>query len=349
MLLLGRLADFGYRDRKRKIKSLKAFGGEWRPNPDFFKFMARFGPKGRQPQGGAGGPPPSDASGSSTLQGPPVIRPPNPSDQQSRQEEPQMYGMVPVRGPVLLPAAFVPTGRASAVIPDDVEEGDMSSISFQDAEAEWENIVAAFDVFAGSFGPEYMPLSSDIAAPISTPFGPALQYRTHTIAVLWSYYYLGRILLNRFHPSMPPATMVAAGVAASTTAEYAQIIGKIMAGIYHPQQYNFDAGSLNPTLGGALTEITVPVFFAGVQYMDAAQRGWTVSKLCEISRLTGWQTSFSIAVGCESAWVAAAKKGRGPPYQYTTKKELNQVCHQLHISDPSTINFLCIYTYNYVG
>ncbi|KAJ9307952.1 transcriptional regulator family: Fungal Specific TF [Paecilomyces variotii] len=325
ILLLGRLADFAYRDRKRKIRSLATTGGEWRPNSEFFKFMARFAPRGRQPHGGANVMAPGNAASGFPPQGPPVVMPPQPSDQQNRlREDPPMYGMVPQRGPVRLPSAFIATGRGSGVIPDDTEDTNLAETPYQDAEAEWEDMVAAFDLFARSLGPEYMPLSPDIAAPISTPFGPALQYRTHTIAVLWAYYYLGRILLNRLHPSMPPATMVAAGVAASTTVESAQTIGKIMAGIYHPQQYNFEAGSLNPTIGGALTEVTVPMFFAGVQYQDAAQRGWTVSKLTEISRLTGWQTSLSIAVGCESAWVAAGKKGRGPPYEYTTKKDLNE-------------------------
>ncbi|GAD93882.1 C6 finger domain protein, putative [Paecilomyces variotii No. 5] len=335
MLLLGRLADFAYRDRKRKVRSLAATGGEWMPTPEFFKFMARFGPRSRQPNGGANGTttgdPPHDFA-----RGPPGVRPPQPSNQQNRlREDPPMYGMVPPTGPVRLPSAFAPTGRGTGVVSDDSEDSDTAETPYHDAESEWEDIAAALDLFVGSLGPEYMPLSPDIAAPIATPFGPALQYRTHTIAVLWAYYYLGRILLNRLHPCMPPATMVAAGVAASTTVEAAQTVGKIIAGIYHPQQYNFEAGSLNPTLGGALTEITVPIFFAGVQYIDAAQRGWTVSKLTEISRLTGWQTSFSIAVGCESAWVAAAKKGRGPPYEFTTKKELNKPENDVHDRSPN--------------
>ncbi|KAL1862085.1 hypothetical protein Plec18170_000909 [Paecilomyces lecythidis] len=336
ILLLGRLADFAYRDRKRKVRSLTTTGGEWRPTPEFFKFMARFGPKSRQPNGGANGAA-TGAAPTDFPHGPSGVRPPHPSDQQNRlREDPPMYGMVPQTGPVRLPSAFIPTGRGTGVVAGDSEDSDTAETPYHEAEAEWEDIGAALDLFVGSLGPEYMPLSPDIATPIATPFGPALQYRTHTIAVLWAYYYLGRILLNRLHPCMPPATMVAAGVAASTTAEAAQTVGKIMAGIYHPQQYNFEAGSLNPTLGGALTEVTVPVFFAGVQYMDAAQRGWTVSKLTEIFRLTGWQTSFSIAVGCESAWVAAAKKGRGPPYEFTTRKELNKPENDVHDTYPST-------------
>lgn len=41
--------DFGYRDRKRKLQSLEATGGDWRPHPGFFKFVGRFAPN---PQGG---------------------------------------------------------------------------------------------------------------------------------------------------------------------------------------------------------------------------------------------------------------------------------------------------------
>jgi hypothetical protein len=113
---------------------------------------------------------------------------------------------------------------------------------------------------------------------------------------------------------MPPATMKAAVTAAGTTVQYAQIIGKIVSGIYYPQLYNVDAGSLNPTVGAALIQITVPIFFAGVQYTDAAQRGWTIATLRNISRLTGWQSADTIAAGCESAWYHTAKAGKGPPY-----------------------------------
>ena len=104
-------------------------------------------------------------------------------------------------------------------------------------------------------------------------------------------------------------------MAAPTTAEYAQIIGRITAGIYYPQRYNLQAGSLSPTLGSSLTEMTVPVFFAGVQYTDPVQRIWTIAKLRDVARLTGWKTSDAIAGGCEKAWVVAAKLGRGPPYE----------------------------------
>lgn len=222
-----------------------------------------------------------------------------------------MYGMAPSAGPGVAPAAFTETGDSSPYAGSTDEDSLMST---SEAEAEWEGLLAAYDLYAGRLGAGFAPLPADIAPPIATPFGPALQYRSHLIAVLWTYYYAGRIMLHRLHPCMPPAALVAAGAAAGATAQYAQIVGKIAAGIYYPQRSNLEAGSLNPTLGAALTEVTVPMFFAGVQLTDAAQRGWTVAKLRNIARITGWQSAAAIAGGCEASWYFAAKAGRGPPY-----------------------------------
>lgn len=353
LLLLARLTDFGHRDRKRKLKFWKGMGSEWRPRPGFFQFIDRFGTQNPQGQGWSGGPsvPPSGYAGNAFPTGGPVGGFPDttPSGaksspfgqdglpQQREEGGPPMYGMAPSRGPVRLPSAFANTASTLGSSPDSVEEDDVES-TVSEAEAEWESILTAFDVFGNALGPGYSPLPPDSITPIPTTFGPALQYRTHTIAVLWAYCYAGRILLHRLHPSMPPAMMVAAGAAAATTASHAQIIGRITAGVYCPQQYNIQAGGLSPTLGGALTEITVPVFFAAVQYTDPAQRGWTIAKLRDISHLTGWQTSSAIAHGCETAWVNAAKNGRGPPYEYTTNRYTNDV---VSLQSPSAISRIC--------
>lgn len=223
-----------------------------------------------------------------------------------------MYGMIPPKGPTRLPPGFVDGRHAKRESP---EEDGNEDFTYTEAEHEWEEILSAMNTFAQALGRDFQPLPADVTTSISTPFGPALQYRTHTIAVIWGLYYAGRILLHRLHPSMPPAMMMAAGVAASTTAEYAQTVGRITAGIYYPQRYNLQAGSLSPTLGSSLTEMTMPIFFAAVQYVDPAQRGWTIAKLRDVSRLTGWKTSDAIAGGCEKAWIIAAKHGRGPPYE----------------------------------
>lgn len=250
-LLLGRLQDFGYRDRKRKLRVAKATGKDWAPSSGFFRFMARF----------------------------------------SR------------RGPSM------------PQIPS-VDLSDDEQAAYDSAEEEWESIRSAFELFLNALGSDYMPLSRDKVLPISTPFGPALRYLTDKIAVIWTFYYCGRILLNRLHPSMPPAMMVAAGVCAPTTAEYAQLVGNIMAGVcHHPLRHNLGPGSLDPMMSACLTEMTVAFFIAAVQYTDFSQRNWAVTSLHDIGRLTGWGTAYSIASGCEKTWTRAAENGKGPPYR----------------------------------
>lgn len=344
-LLLARVTDFGYRDRKRKLRSLRAAGTDWKPTPAMFKFMGRFSrgdpskmkgppgvaPGGPSPPGPMGGPPPA---GSGPPPGPPRgSGPPSSSsggspgqrDSPPGPDGPPMYGMMPPQGPTRLPSGFADGRRDQQDSPEEDEVSD--DFTYTAAEHEWEEILVAMDLFAKALGRDFEPLPADVTQSISTPFGPALQYRTHTIAVIWGFYYAGRILLHRLHPSMPPAMMMAAGVAAPTTAEYAQIIGRINGGIYYPQRYNLEAGSLSPTLGSSLTEMTMPMFFAAVQFMDPAQRGWTIAKLRDVSRLTGWKTSDAIASGCEKAWIVAAKHGRGPPYEKSFDSDRQRAIH----------------------
>lgn len=310
-LLLGRLTDFGYRDRKRKLKAAKASGVDWKPNLGFFKFMARF------------------AGGSSKMRGPPPPGPSGPTQDTRgshsspssgnnssplKEQSPPMYGMVPQRRPVQLPSAFQNNTLHSMDPPG--QDNDDENATYSDAEDEWEHILAAFDAFAHAFGYDFMPLP-DTIPPTSTPFGQALRYRTQPIAVLWGFYYTGRILLLRLHPSMPPAMMVAASVAAPATAAYAQTIGRIAAGVYDPQLLNIGPDRLRPTQCSYLVEMTVPIFFAAVQYTDPGQRQWTIVNLRNVSRLTGWKSSDAIASGCERSWVVAGKQETGPPYQPT--------------------------------
>ncbi|KAJ5816178.1 hypothetical protein N7447_008411 [Penicillium robsamsonii] len=309
-LLLARVTDFALRDRKRKLRTLKAGGVDWKPGPEMFQFMGRFagGPPGQRPgpPGGFGypkAPPMADPAGASPASSP------GPTSADS----PPMYGMIPPQPPARLPSGFQDRPLEPRLSPD--EDDPAHDMSYKEAEHEWEEILVAMGIFSQALGRDFQPLPADVAPPISTPFGPALQYRTHTIAAIWAFYYAVRVLLNRIHPSMPPAIMMAAGVAAPTTAGFAQTIGKIMAGVYYPQRFNLEAGSLSPNLGSGLTDMTVPVFFAAVQFVDPAQRAWTISKLRDISRLTGWKTADAIAGGCERSWIVAAKQGRGPPYQ----------------------------------
>ncbi len=176
-------------------------------------------------------------------------------------------------------------------------------------------------------GPEFQPLSSESFQPLLTPFGTALFYKTHSISCIWATYHMAHIVLHRTHPSMPPISMAAAGVAARSTAPHANEIGRIAGGLalglpdsphphphhahhHHQQQQQHT----NPHLGAALLECSMAMFFAGVQYRDAAQRAWLAAKLRHISRATGWDSVATMAAGCEKAWEKAALMGRGPPY-----------------------------------
>lgn len=294
ILWAARVGDFAARDRKRKLKVIKANGGEWRP-----------------PQGFS--PPSVSGTGPSSGQG----RPPTDQARSGVRVDmaPPMYGMIPTPGPIRTPLGFVESS-ASAPSPSSSEDNDLDLETSQ-AEREWKDLFWAGEQFAKAFGPGFEPLPPDIALPISTPFGPALQYRTNTIACIWAYYYTTKIILERVHPSMPPQAMVASTIAASKTAPYAQLIGRIVSGIYYPKHKRFGPSNISPALSAVLTEITMCLFFAGVQYMDPAQRGWTVAKLREITRLTGGNTPSVIAHGCETAWIKVYEAGRGPPYQRT--------------------------------
>lgn len=341
-LLLARVTDFGFRDRKRKLRTLKAGGVDWKPGPELFQFMGRFagsppgqraGPPGGFPPGAPPGPPlgvphvqngekPKDQSMAETAGLTPSNTGPASAD------SPPMYGMIPPQPPARLPSGFQDRPREQRSSPD--LDDPAQDMSHKEAEQEWEEILVAMDTFSHALGRDFQPLPVDVAPPISTPFGPALQYRTHTIAVIWAFYYAMRLLFNRIHPSMPPAIMMAAGVSAPTTAGYAQTVGKILAGVYYPQRFNLEAGSLSPNLGSSMTDMTVPLFFAAVQYVDPTQRAWTISKLRDISRLTGWKSADAIAGGCERAWIVAATQGRGPPYQRSFETDRAREVEQKH-------------------
>lgn len=58
--------------------------------------------------------------------------------------------------------------------------------------------------------------------------------------------------------------------------------------------------------------LTAPL--SRLQYQDLRQRHWTIRRLRDIARLTGFQSARQIADGCETGWNKAAELGRGPPY-----------------------------------
>ncbi|KAI1618731.1 fungal-specific transcription factor domain-containing protein [Exophiala viscosa] len=338
-LIMGRLADFGGKDRFRKQRSVAAQGGVWKP-PAWLS-----GPQGPPGMGkhGAGsntgppgtGPQIKTAKGAGN-RGPPVSGAPSANEGRVRQSKPNsqsstppsgpppgMFGMIPPpEAPIELHSAFK---TMDASINDQAFTGKVESKSqspqpsLEDetsrAMAEHANITRAFDLFAKSLGFEFEPVSYTDPAE-SSPFRPVPIYRNAGIACIWAFYNVGRILLHRLHPDMPPAAMVAAGITARFTQEYAQTIGKICAGLYATQQYS-QSGALDPTFAGALMESSFSLLFAGVQYQSAEERAWTVANLQDIAQRCGWKTAASIAAACERAWERMGELGRGPPYERT--------------------------------
>ena len=284
LLLMGRVANFAGNDRPRKMR------------------VHRERERAAQQQRSASQ---SEASGTPMRQGPPQT----PSTQQPS----PMYGYMPNPGQIRVPRGF-DQAKHDRLYTAPVPSADKSlEIATCEAEAEWAAISHAFDVYFESLGPDYAPLSPEHMSPASTPFGPALYYRSYSIACVLVMYYCGRIILERSKPSMPPVAMAAVGMAAPSTAQYAITIGRICAGI----QPIDSSVSLNPHHGAALMDSCMGLFHAGVQYREQGQRGWTVTKLRDVARLTGWQTSALIASGCETAWFKAAEAGKGPPYTRT--------------------------------
>jgi hypothetical protein len=226
---------------------------------------------------------------------------------------PAFYGMAP-SGPVFTPAAYK-TGSSSPSAPSPQSaksEIDLVAAT-ESAIEEWQQMRRALDLFAKSLGPAFQPLPSELQRfqpQESSPFGGVLQYRGYDIACLWAMYYMCHIILLRAHPHMPPAAMVAAGVADAQTALYANLIGQIAYGMDPPSK----GQALNPSVGACLCEICMPLFFAGVQFRDLAQRMFLVRRVRYTETVTGWASLGMIAHGCETAWVKAWEAGRGPPW-----------------------------------
>ncbi|KAL8639340.1 MAG: hypothetical protein Q9228_003619 [Teloschistes exilis] len=285
VLLFARLTDWAARDLARKIKVHKK--AEQDMNMLLSQQSSRWTPnRGSQPMS---------------------------MGQNPAAQPPPMYGMVPAPPHVHLPPGFDQSRQdhheANQIIVQDAELEEATYV----AEREWADICAALDILEEAFGPDFQPLSSDLMPPLSTPFGPAIYHRTYSIACVWSLLFTARIYATRVAPAMPPAAMVAAGIAAPATAQWANIIGRISGGL----QPSSSTAPLNPSHGAALMDSSMGLFHAGVQFRDAAQRGWTITKLRNVARITGWQTSALIASGCERAWMAAAEMGKGPPYTRT--------------------------------
>lgn len=219
-----------------------------------------------------------------------------------------------------MPASYARNRKPSPESAEQQKNIDLEAAT-QEALDEWKQINAALDVFVSKFGPAYQALSAEYHQPLATPFGDARQYRSYEISIIWALYYMARIIAVRSHPAMPPAAMMAAGVAAQLTAEYSNEIGRITAGIV-PPAVNVP---LNPSLGAALINSSMPVFFAGVQYTNPEQRAWLVTRLLDIEKRTGFGSAGLMARGCERAWERMGEVGRGPPYKMTRTEGVKDV------------------------
>ncbi|CAK1363651.1 unnamed protein product [Cercospora beticola] len=311
VLLLGRIADFASRDRKRKLKQMEANGGHWRPAPGMNI--------PRPPQASQQAPPTPVSAGPGmpmpmpgAVGGPSVL--PQPGGSPSM---PDFYGMAPPpRANVHMPSSYTstntqPTPTPTSAYPPDSFEHNLPQAT-QDALDEYAQIRQALILFEQSLrrSPAFQPLESGSYHSVDTAFGPTYFFRTYDIGCLWAFYHMAMIIAIRAHPHMPPAAHMAAGVAAHETKHHAMEIGRIVAGIVPGP----DDQPLNPSLGAALCDSCMPSFFAAVQYQDPRQRYETVTRIFSIARRTGWGSAELIANGCETAWVKAAAVGRGPPY-----------------------------------
>lgn len=256
-----------------------------------------------------GGPPPHMMG--NPMGGPPTPLPTPPPN------GPIMYGMVPST-PSRAPRAFTEhmghNNRSGITIHQDdqlPEDPAALEAATVEAEVEWNEIFEAFQVFQENLGKEYKPMPIEYMPVQSTPFGPAIYYRTYSIATLQSLYYTALMILHRVHPTMPAQVMMAAGIAAPKTTVYAVDIARITAGLVPTDP----TAQINPSLGASLIEASIPLFFAGVQYRDQSHRDWLVHKLREITRLSGWASASRILLGCQRAWERMASMGHGPPYK----------------------------------
>ncbi|KAK3987820.1 transcriptional regulatory protein moc3 [Cladorrhinum sp. PSN332] len=332
LLLLGRLANFASKDLARKRKARRFPGPPGPPGqsptgpggpPAGFPAGPPGGPPGgmpAMPQGGPpggfpGGPPGGLPGGfpGGPPGGPPggfPAGPPEGPGQGRGQSPPAFPGLMPSSGRFDLPRGFSPPRESQSPSDGGAEELDFDT-STANALREWEAIRQAFEVFRARLGPDFEPMGADYAPPHITPFGPALMYRTYSIAGIWVNYYMGLIILQRAHPSMPPLAIMAAGMAAHQTRGWATEIARIAAGLHEDTTH---VSNISTLVGSALIESGFPLFVAGVQFQQIEQRHWLIRRLRDIARLTGWQSARQIADGCETGWNKAAQMGRGPPY-----------------------------------
>ena len=196
---------------------------------------------------------------------------------------PGFPGMIPTQGTFEAPVAFNMPQRTASSSEDEVKD---SFSTAEEALQEWEGIRAAFKALEDQLGSAFSPLTPEFTDHRPTPFGTVLQFRTYSVAGIWMNYYMGSIVLHRCHPSMPPAAMQAAGVAAVKTAVYANMIGRIASGLSDDSSR---LTQISTVLGAAFIESSFCLFVAAVQV-----GGDAMNDHVEDLKLTGFCSSATM-------------------------------------------------------
>lgn len=333
-LVLGRLADFGGKDRLRKQRQVMASGGQWKPPQN--------SSQSTQPPAMSRGESAVPSANEGRTRAP---RAPQTSPSTKKGQPMNFYGMMP---PPTIPPSMLTSFhindaemRKHSELQKPTSKATTTSnlvLETKKALAEHSAIGDALEVWRASLGQDFDPLPED-ATETDQVFGASTRYKDPLVACMWSLYYLGRILLRRFHPHSPPAMMMSAGVNAASTHEDAETIGKINAGLLKSQIELAKAGSINPTLVAALQEMSFVLMFAGVQYRSAQQRTWTIDNLLDLAKFAGWKSAYAVASALETAWTAQGEMGRGPPYERTlSNRGLSESSKHLRVSPPASRN-----------
>ena len=216
----------------------------------------------------------------------------------------------------------------------DTPENQSLSEASQAALAEWKTIYAALEGLEAHFGPGFQPLSTQQPFSGETPFGQPLMYPSHDIAVIWAMYNAAHIIALRTHPHMPAAAATAANAAAGQTAQYARLIGRIVAGMLSHSRNR----SLEDAVGGLVSEVTLSLFIAGLQFQKQDERILLIKRLRELEIIIGPAFAGTVAKTCEEVWVDNAAAGRGPPYLRAEELGLysgEQISHASPLSEPA--------------
>ncbi|OLL24619.1 hypothetical protein NEOLI_004304, partial [Neolecta irregularis DAH-3] len=133
----------------------------------------------------------------------------------------------------------------------------------------------------------------------ATPFGESIFFKTTTVGCIHALYLLSFILLLRAHPSNSKKPAESIAQSAFQCAPMATTIFRILAGLVYPHLHL--SPPIPQTRLSDLTSIIYPVFLAGMQIKDRAQRDW-ILKICEyIQEITGY-TLTKVLLGLSTAW-----------------------------------------------